>query len=229
MILQPMERKDFSVSLRAVRKDPRMAPLLKKFGPPDLTRYHASTPGVFQALLRSIIYQQLSGHAARAIHARVLVLFRGKPTPKQLLKIPASKLRAAGLSIQKIEYVRDLAKKCLDGTIDPKRFPKMTSQEIIDHLVAVKGVGQWTAHMVLIFTLQRPDILPVGDLGIRKGFQTVYDLKALPNKEQMERIAESWRAHASIASWYLWRVADGEKPAKPKRSPKKKPSRRSVQ
>ena len=107
--------------------------------------------------------------------------------------------------------MRDLARKCLDGTIDPKKFPKMSSQEIIEHLIAVKGVGEWTAHMVLIFTLRRPDILPTGDLGIRKGFQITYGLRDLPTKKQMEKIAEAWRGHESVASWYLWRAADGKK------------------
>ena len=200
------------VSLSRLRRDPRMVRLIRTHGAPDLTRYHADSPGVFQALLRSIIYQQLSGHAARAIHGRVLALFpKQVPTPKALLKIAATKLRAAGLSIQKIEYVRDLARKCLDGTIDPKKFPKMSSQEIIEHVTAVKGVGEWTAHMVLIFTLRRPDILPTGDLGIRKGFQITYGLRDLPTKKQMEKIAEAWRGHESVASWYLWRAADGKK------------------
>ncbi|MDE1925528.1 MAG: DNA-3-methyladenine glycosylase 2 family protein [Patescibacteria group bacterium] len=190
-----------------------MAKLIKTYGPPDLSRYHASTPGVFQALLRSIVYQQLSGHAARAIHARLIDSFeKGKPTPEKLLKIPAKKLRAAGLSMQKIEYVRDLARKCIDGTIDPRHFPQMKSKEIIEHLTAVKGVGVWTAHMVLIFTLGRPDILPTGDLGIKKGFQSVFGLQELPTPKQMEKLAMPWRGHESIASWYLWRVADGEKP-----------------
>lgn len=199
-------------SLARLRRDKTLAKLIKTYGPPDLTRYHADAPGVFQALLRSIIYQQLSGHAARAIHARVLALFpKGNPAPEALLKIPAKKLRAAGLSIQKIEYVRDLARKCLDGTIEPKRFPKMSSAEIIEHLIAVKGVGEWTAHMLLIFTLHRPDILPTGDLGIKKGFQIAYRLRALPTKKQMEKLAAPWKGHESVASWYLWRVADGAK------------------
>jgi 3-methyladenine DNA glycosylase/8-oxoguanine DNA glycosylase len=199
-------------SLVLLRRDKVFGKLIKKYGQPDLSRYHANAPGVFQALLRSIIFQQLSGHAARAIHGRVLALFpKEKPTPELLLKIPAKKLRAAGLSIQKIEYVRDLARKCLDGTIDPKRFPKMTSAEIIEHLTAVKGVGEWTAHMVLIFTLKRLDILPTGDLAIKKGFQVAYRLRKLPGKKEMEKLAAPWKAHASVASWYLWRVADGEK------------------
>ena len=204
--------KNASQTLSRLKRDPRMAKLIRTYGPPDLTRYHADSPGVFNALLRSIIHQQLSGHAARAIHGRVLALFpKQVPTPKALLKIPATKLRAAGLSIQKIEYVRDLARKCLDGTIDPKKFPKMSSQEIIEHVTAVKGVGEWTAHMVLIFTLHRPDILPTGDLGIKKGFQITYGLRGLPTKKQMEKIAESWRGLESIASWYLWRAADEKK------------------
>jgi 3-methyladenine DNA glycosylase/8-oxoguanine DNA glycosylase len=204
--------KSHSTSLALLKRDKALAKLIKKHGPPDLSRYHASSPGVFQALLRSIIYQQLSGHAARAIHSRVLALFpKQEPTPEALLKLRAPKLRAAGLSIQKIEYVRDLARKCLDGTIDPKRFPKMSSGEIIEHLVAVKGVGEWTAHMVLIFTLRRLDILPTGDLGIKKGFQIAYGMRALPTKKQMEKIAEAWRGHESVASWYLWRAADEKK------------------
>lgn len=199
-------------SIARLKKDKAMAKLIKTYGPADLTRYHAASPGVFQSLLRSIIYQQLSGHAAKAIHGRVLALFpKQQPTAQALLKIPAKKLRAAGLSIQKIEYVRDLARKCSDGTIDEKRLPKMTSAEIIEHLTAVKGVGEWTAHMLLIFTLHRPDILPTGDLGIKKGFQITYKLRSLPNKKQMEKIAEAWKGHESYASWYLWRAADEKK------------------
>ena len=202
-------KRSYKTSLSVLKRDKRLAPLLKKYGPPELSRYHADSPGVFQALLRSIVYQQLSGHAARAIHGRVLALFpKRKPTPELLLKIRAPKLRKAGLSIQKIAYVRDLAKKCIDGTIDSKHFSKMTSQEIVEHLVAVKGVGEWTAHMVLIFTLGRLDILPVGDLAIRKGFQKVYKMRSVPTKKQMEKIAKSWPGHESVASWYLWRVMD---------------------
>lgn len=185
-----------------------MAALIKKYGPPDLSRYHGSID-VFAALLRSIIYQQLSGFAAAAIHTRVLALFPAqKPSPRHVRKISATKLRAAGLSVQKIAYVRDLAQRFLDGTIDPRRFPRMSSDEIVEHVVQVKGVGEWTAHMLLIFSLRRSDILPVGDLAIRKGFQRVYGLRTTPTKQRMERIARPWREHASIASWYLWREMD---------------------
>ncbi|TSC60990.1 MAG: 3-methyladenine DNA glycosylase/8-oxoguanine DNA glycosylase [Parcubacteria group bacterium Athens0416_74] len=203
---------DFSESLRALKKDPKMARVVRKHGTLDLSKYHKDAGSVFARLVRSIIYQQISGKAAAAILERVAALFpKNKPTPELLLKLPVSKLRKAGLSPQKISYVRDLAEKYIDGTIDEKRFPKMSSQEIIDHLVQVKGIGVWTAHMLLIFTLYRPDILPWGDLAIQKGFKEVYALKKLPDKKRMERIARPWRAHATAASWYLWRVADDAK------------------
>ncbi len=205
---------DHSASLAALMKDKRFAPLIKKHGLPEIDRYHGKID-IFHALLRSIVYQQLSGKAAATILARVVALFPdGKPTPETLLKIRTPRLRKAGLSAQKVGYVRDLAKKCIDGTIDQKLFPKMTSAEIIEHVTAVKGIGEWTAHMLLIFSLNRPDILPVGDLGIRKGFQIVYGLNELPDAKKMEKLAKDWRAHASVASWYLWRVADAEKSTK---------------
>lgn len=170
---------------------------------------------IFSAILRSIISQQISTSAAKAIHGRFLELFpKSGPTPDLILKAPARKLRAAGLSMQKITFMRDTARKFKGGMIDPRKFPPMSSQEIIDHLVQIRGVGIWTAHMLLIFTLYRPDILPTGDLGIRKGFQVVYRLRRLPSHAHMERLAKPWREHASIASWYLWRVADESKAAK---------------
>jgi DNA-3-methyladenine glycosylase II len=206
-----MKKPDFSASVAHLKKDKRFAALIKKYGPPELDSYHGKM-NIFQALLRSIVYQQLSGKAAATILARVTALFpSGKPTPEALLKISTPRLRKAGLSRGKVLYVRDLAKKTLDGTIDQKKFPKMTSQEIIDHLTAVKGIGGWTAHMLLIFTLHRVDILPTGDLAIRKGFQAVYGLEKMPNVKEMELLAKDWRSHASIASWYLWRVADEAK------------------
>lgn len=200
---------DFSESIKTLKRDKKMAAVIRRHGPIDLTKYHAGLGGAFPRLLRSIIYQQISGKAAAAIQARVFALFpKNQPTPELMKKVRAPKLRTAGLSIQKITYVKDLAKKFLDGTVDETKFPKMTSDEIIDHLVQVKGVGVWTAHMLLIFTLYRADILPVGDLAIQKGFRTVYQLDRLPNKKEMEQIAAPWREHATVASWYLWKVAD---------------------
>jgi len=189
-----------------------MRAVVRAHGKLDLSKYHKGAGTIFARLLRSIVYQQISGKAAAAILERVLALFpNGKPTPERLLKLRASQLRKAGLSVQKITYVRDLARKNLDGTIDEKQFPKMSSAEIIEHLVQVKGIGVWTAHMLLIFTLYRPDILPWGDLAIQKGFKEVYGLRALPDKKRMEKIARPWRAHATVAAWYLWRVADDAK------------------
>lgn len=204
-------------ALEILKRDKKLAPLIKKYGRPDFS--YRNTGGVFPALLRAIVYQQLSGHAARAIHGRILALFpKNVPTPKALLAIRAPRLRKAGLSTQKIRYAQDLARKCLDGTVDETLLPKMTSIEIVEHLTAVKGVGEWTAHMVLIFTLGRPDILPVGDLGVRKGFQKVYGLRTLPEKKTMEKHAAPWRGYASIASWYFWAVADEGNKSRPKKA-----------
>lgn len=195
-------------SLKHLLKQKHFKPLIKKHGPPDFTRYHGKAR-IFTAILRSIISQQISTKAAAAIRGRFLELFpKSGPTPDLLLKMPIAKLRSAGLSAQKVAYMRDAAEKFKDGTINPRKFARMTSEEIIEHLVAIKGVGVWTAHMLLIFTLQRPDILPTGDLGIRKGFQKVYGLRTLPDHKRMEKLAKEWRKHASVASWYLWRVID---------------------
>ena len=199
-----MEQPDYTPALRALKKDLRFSPLIKRHGKPDLSREHGGVY-IFQSLLRSIIFQQISGAAGRSIHARVLALFpRKHPTPQALIQLKTEDLRAAGLSEQKVSYVQDLAARCLDGTVDQKRFPKMTSQEIIDHLVVVKGIGVWTAQMMLLFRLHRLDILPVGDLAIRKGFKKVYKLRKDPTPKDMERLARPWREFASVASWYLW-------------------------
>lgn len=206
-----MMQPDYTQALRALRKDPKFAPLLKRHGKPDLSREHGGT-NIFQSLLRSIIFQQISGSAGRSIHARVLALFpRKHPTPQALASLKTEDLRAAGLSAQKVAYVQDLAKRCLDGTIDQKRFPKMTSQEIIDHLIVVKGIGVWTAQMMLIFRLHRLDVLPVGDLAIRKGFKSVYKLREDPTAKKMETLAKPWREYASVASWYLWQEVTPKK------------------
>lgn len=195
-------------ALKHLSKHPHFKPLIRKHGPPDFTRYHGKAR-IFTAVLRSIISQQISTKAAAAIRTRFLVLFpKSGPTPDSLLNMPVAKLRAAGLSAQKVAYMRDAAIKFQDGTINPRKFPRMSSEEIVEHLVAIKGVGVWTAHMLLIFTLQRPDILPTGDLGIRKGFMKVYGLRSLPKHERMEKLAKDWREHASVASWYLWRTID---------------------
>jgi DNA-3-methyladenine glycosylase II len=166
----------------------------------------------FHSLIRSIIYQQVSGKAAASILKKFKSLFGGKfPTPEMVLAMSEAELRSAGLSGQKARYIRDLAEKFADGTIASRKFPKMTNDEIIEHLTRVKGIGVWTAHMFLLFTLRRPDVLPTLDLGVRKGFQAVYGLRKLPSHEKMEKLAKGWRKHASTASLYFWRIADGAK------------------
>jgi DNA-3-methyladenine glycosylase II len=201
-------------SLSILKKDPRFAVLIKKYGPPTLTR----EAGYFQALVRSIIYQQVTGKAAASIMAKFVALFPKTvfPTPAQVNKKTVEELRTAGLSGQKASYIKDLALKFTDGTIREKDLDSMTTVEITEHLVQVKGIGVWTVHMFLIFTLGRLDVLPVGDLGVRKGMQVVFKMRALPNPKQMEQKAKPWRQHASVVSWYLWRVADEAKLPKTK-------------
>lgn len=208
----------FQESMRALRRDPRFAALIKKHGLPDLKR--GRNP--FQALCRAIIYQQVSGKAAASILKRFVSLFNTKtfPTPEEVVRMPIERLRSAGLSGQKASYIHDLAEKFSDGTIKHRSLHRMRSDELVTHLTQVKGIGVWSVHMFLIFTLNRLDVLPTGDLGIQKGFQAVFGLRALPTHTHMERMARDWREHASIASWYLWRAADEAK-LKPKKSAKK--------
>lgn len=196
-------------SLTFLAKDPRFALLIQKYGRPTLTR----NMGYFQSLVRSIIYQQVTGKAAAAIMARFLALFPKKnfPTPAQVRNKSIEELRSAGLSGQKAVYIKDLAEKFSNGTVREKELESMSTEDITKHLTQVKGVGVWTVHMFLIFTLGRLDVLPVGDLGVRKGFQVVYRMRELPTPAQMEAKAKPWRAHASVVSWYLWRVADDAK------------------
>ncbi len=166
----------------------------------------------FLSLCSSIIYQQISTKAGDSIYKRFLQLFGNKKLiPKNFLEIPTKDLRSAGLSGQKASYLNDLAQKFLDGTLDSKSFSKMSDKEIKEHLVRVKGVGPWTADMFLIFALNRPNILPVGDLGIRKGFQKVFGLKTLPSEKRMRLLAKSYEGEHTSLSLYLWQSLDGDK------------------
>ena len=203
-----MGKKTLSASIAHLKKDQHLGSFVRRYGPISHRRSHA--PGVFRALAESIIYQQLSGKAADTICKRFIALFPAKkfPTPEDALKIRTSKLRSAGLSAQKAAYLKDLALKCTDGTIEPKKFPLMTDAEVIEHVTAVKGIGEWTAHMFLMFTLARPDILPTGDLGIQKGFKKLFRLSKLPNPERMHRLAKRWQGHRTMASFYLWRLLE---------------------
>lgn len=192
-------------ALRHLKKDKVFAKIIARH---DKPAFNERNP--FAALVSAIIYQQLSGKAAGTIHKRFLALYPKKkhPSPEDILKTPARKFLSVGVSRQKREYLKDLSRKFLDGTIAPKKFPKMTDEEIREHLIRVKGIGVWTADMFLMFTLHRPDVLPTGDLGIQKGFQKLFKLRQLPTPTKMERLAEAWRPHRTVASWYLWRIVD---------------------
>jgi DNA-3-methyladenine glycosylase II len=194
-------------SIVFLQKDKTLGKFIKRHGPIEHRREHAMD--AFQSLAEAIIYQQLSGKAAGTILKRFVALFPAKfPTPAQVLKIKTEKLRSAGLSGQKASYLKDLALKFKDGTIVPKKFHVMTDEEIIEHVTAVKGIGTWTAHMFMMFTLSRPDVLPTGDLGIRKGFKKLFALRSMPSPERMHLLAKSWAGHRTVASMYLWRLID---------------------
>ncbi len=191
-----------------LKKDKTLAKAIKVFKRPDLR----TTTDHFGALSRSIIYQQISGKAAKAIETRFKALFKGgNPNAKSVKKLSDQKLKSAGLSPQKIKYIRDLSLKFLDGTINPTLFPEMNDEEIREHLISVKGIGRWTADMFLMFTLNRPDVLPMGDLGIQKGFQILFKLKRLPGQRKMEKLSRDWKPYRTIASLYLWQSADNAK------------------
>lgn len=184
-----------------------MARLIAQVGPLGLQR--RAFPSTFEALLRSIVYQQLSGKAAATIYGRVVERLGGRVEPEALLARPEDELRGAGLSRPKLRAAQDLAARVLDGTVPPlQALETMPDEEVVAHVTQVRGVGVWTAQMLLIFTLGRPDVLPLGDLGVRKGFQVAYGLDGLPAPEQLLSQAEAWRPYRSAASWYLWRAAD---------------------
>lgn len=184
------------------KADPVMAAIIAKAGP-----YRVGyTDPVFQTLVRSIVYQQLNGKAALTIFNRLAEAVKVSPmTPEAVLKLRPQKMRAVGLSKQKTLYIRELARLTRDGAIQFERLPEMEDAAIIETLTRVKGVGVWTVQMFLMFALQRPNVLPVGDLGVRAAMKKAYGLTELPKPQEMERIAEAWHPYRSVASWYLWR------------------------
>jgi DNA-3-methyladenine glycosylase II len=189
--------------------DPKLEKLIALAGPfaLELRTMH----NLFDELSRNIIYQQLHGNAARAIHERVLSLFRGRRLrPQEVLDAPEEALLGAGLSRAKVSALRDLSAKTIDKTVPQTlaRLERMEDEEIVERLTAVRGIGRWTVEMLLIFRLGRPDVLPVGDLAIRKGYALVYGLKEMPPPKELTLRAESWRPFRTVASWYLWRAVE---------------------
>jgi len=205
-----IEPVDAAAAVRHLRKvDPELAAVIRKAGPCPLEPLARFSP--FEELLKSIVYQQLSGKAAATIHGRVRALFPArKPLdPAELLATPEERLRGAGLSRNKTAAARDLAAKTLEGVVPSQAaLRRMPDAEVVERLVAVRGVGRWTVEMLLIFRLGRPDVLPVHDLGIQKGFQLTYGTRQRPKPARIERHGERWRPYRSVASWYLWRATD---------------------
>ncbi|MGA2773482.1 MAG: DNA-3-methyladenine glycosylase [Bryobacteraceae bacterium] len=159
----------------------------------------------FETLVKSIVYQQLSGRVANVIFGRVVKAAGGKLTPENILKLRPARMRALGLSGQKTAYIRDLARHTRDGKVDFGELPDLPDEAVIERLTEVKGIGEWTAHMFLIFALRRTDVLPLGDLGIRAAIRKAYGLAELPQPAEMEALAARWRPYCTVASWYLWR------------------------
>jgi DNA-3-methyladenine glycosylase II len=190
--------------------DPTMAALMERVGEIDLAtrlrrRKEERPNDAYGALLRAIVGQQLSTKAARTIYGRILELFDGStPSPQQLLEADEADLRAAGLSGRKVEYVCDLASHVIEGELELDRLDQLDDAAVIEEIVAVRGLGVWTAEMFLIFHLERPDVLSGGDLGIRKAVQVEYGLAEMPPPARVLEIGEPWRPHRSLASLYLW-------------------------
>jgi len=186
-----------------MRRDPLLAATIKQIGPCGLAaRQHTDH---LTALVRAIVGQQLSGKAAATIFERFRALFPGNViSAPGISALDDATLRGAGLSGQKVSYLRDLSARIADGRLKLDELDSLVDEEVIERLVAVKGFGRWTAEMFLMFRLHRPDVLPVADLGIMKAMQTIYRLRARPKPAKMLKIGEAWRPYRSVASWYLW-------------------------
>ncbi len=205
------EKQIWANGLKLLKKnDPALAKIINRLGPYEfrLDEDH------YEALVGSIIFQQLAGAAARAILDRFKQIYDGKiPRPRQYLETEEKHLRASGLSPQKIRYIRDLSERIENGVLDLKRLSDLPSDEVVKELDDVKGIGRWTAEMFLIFVLGRTDVLPVDDLGLQKAAKKTYRLRKLPTKEKFEQLSKKWHPYCSIATLYLWRSQ--EKPQDP--------------
>jgi DNA-3-methyladenine glycosylase II len=190
--------------LHLKKSDPVLRAIIERVG---VCRIEYGEP-TFHSLAESILYQQLNGKAAETIFNRFTEQTGDPVTPEGILKLSDAQMRAVGLSKQKTAYLRDLAQKTKDGLLNFKRLADMTDTEVIEHLTQVKGVGVWTAHMFLMFTLRRPDVLPTGDYGVQSAMKKHYRKRKLPKPKDMEKIAKAWAPYRSVACWYLWRSMD---------------------
>jgi DNA-3-methyladenine glycosylase II len=189
-----------------LRKDPVLGAIVARVGKFAMS-FHEPT---FGALVASIVSQQLSTKVARVIFGRVVAAMPdGHLTPENILKLRPAKMRTLGLSTRKVEYIRDIARHTQKGTLDFQTLSEMPDEAVIECLTQVKGIGVWTAHMFLMFSLRRPNVLAVGDLGIRSAIKKAYGLEQLPDAPEIEKIAAGWHPYCSAACWYLWKSLDG--------------------
>ncbi len=202
-------------ALRHFRRDRTFAALIRRVGPPRLGIERGRSP--YEALMRAIAHQQLHGHAARAILARFEALYPpdGFPPPELVLASSDLELRACGFSGSKIAAMRAICAAALDGTVPTRRgSARLSDEALIERLTSIRGVGRWTVEMLLIFTLGRPDVLPVDDFGVRDGYRALYGLEVPPKPKALAEIGVAWSPYRSIAAWYLWRASDEAKRAK---------------
>lgn len=187
------------------RRDPALGAVIRRVGACGLEPY--GDP--YRYLVRSVLHQQITGRAAQTIEARLRAAFGGRiPTPARLRVAEPEQLRACGLSRQKVASLHAIAAAFDDGLLDARRLRKLDDDAVVAAVTVVRGVGPWTAHMLLMFSLGRPDVLPVGDYGVRKGAMALYGLPALPSPPELTALAEPWRPWRSVASWYLWRALE---------------------
>lgn len=186
------------------KSDPVLRAIIERVGPCRME----FGPAEFHSLAEAIVYQQLNGKAAVTIFKRFAALAGEPLTPDGILKLSDAELRSVGLSKQKSAYLKDLSAKTREGLLDFSRLAELSDAEVIKHLTQVKGIGVWTAHMFLIFSLRRPDVLPTGDYGVQMAVKKHYNKRKLPKPQVMEKIAKPWSPYRSIACWYLWRSLD---------------------
>ena len=186
------------------KSDPVLAAIIERVGPYRVT-FREPT---FQTLVRSIAFQQLNGKAARSIFDRLVAAAGGSLTPESILTLTVEQMRAVGLSRQKLSYIRDLGERTRSGEIDFARLPAMSDEDVIEHLTRVKGIGVWSAQMFLMFALQRPNVLPTADYGVRAAIKKNYRKRKLPDHKQIVRLARAWHPYCSVACWYLWRSGE---------------------
>lgn len=196
---------DIKSALEILKKDSKMKRLIKKYNSPIFELKY----NYFQSLIRSIVFQQLSGKVAKIIFQRLTSLLpENKFSPKEVLALKDEDMRQVGLSLQKVNYIKNLANYFNENLFDSNKVEKMTNEEISNELIQIKGVGQWTIDMFLMFTLNRSDIMPYSDLGIKKGIKILFNLEELPTKAEIRVLSIKWKPYRTVACWYLWKVVD---------------------